>query len=64
MTDHEKHSRNSVLREIILEHLFVGELLRHLWRAGVTDAEILRSEFDAGGHDLVLSRDALTRHIQ
>ena len=52
MTNLERHSLHSVLREVILEHLLIGELLRVLWRRGITDAEILRSEFDAGGYDL------------
>ena len=58
------HYTNSVLREVILEHLFVGEVLRRLWVRGVTDAEILHSEFDAGGYDVVLSHRQVTRHIQ
>jgi hypothetical protein len=60
----EDHARNSVLREIILEHFFVGEVLKHLWQKRVFDVEILRSEFDAGGYDLVLSRGEIVRHIQ
>lgn len=58
------HSVNSVLRERIVEHLFVGDLLRRLWQHGVTDVEVLRSEFDAGGYDLVLSRGKIVRHVQ
>jgi hypothetical protein len=60
----ESDYRHSVLREIIGEHLFIGEILRNLWNAGITDAEVLHSEFDAGGYDLVLSRGVLVRHIQ
>jgi hypothetical protein len=58
------HSGNSALREIILEHGFVADVLRHLWRRGIFDVEVLRSEFDAGGYDLVLSRGEITRHVQ
>jgi len=58
------HFQNSALREIILEHAFVGDLLRHFWRLEIFDVEILRSEFDAGGHDLVVSRGDVTRHVQ
>jgi hypothetical protein len=58
------HSINSVLRERIVEHLFVGDLLRRLWQRGVIDVEVLRSEFDAGGYDLVLSRGKVVRHVQ
>ncbi|WP_439892975.1 hypothetical protein ACS7SF_23935 (plasmid) [Ralstonia sp. 25C] len=58
------HSIQSVLRERIVEHVFVGEALRRLWQRGVTDVEVLRSEFDAGGYDLVLSRGKGVRHLQ
>lgn len=58
------HSRHSVLREIILEHLFVGRLLQRCWQEDVYDVEVLRSEFDSGGYDLVVTRGAVTRHIQ
>lgn len=57
-------SHHSTLRERIVEHLFVGEALRTLWRLGVYDVEVLRSEFDAHGYDLVLSRGGVIRHIQ
>lgn len=60
----EDHARNSVLREIVLEHFFVGEVLKRLWQKRIFDVEILRSEFDAGGYDLVLSRGEIVRHIQ
>ncbi len=62
--DSSAHFRQSVLRERIVEHVFVGEALRRLWVKGVTDVEVLRSEFDAGGHDLVMSRGTVVRHIQ
>lgn len=58
------HSRHSVLRERIVEHVFVADVLRRLWQLGITDAEVLRSEFDAGGYDIVVSRGRITRHIQ
>lgn len=60
----DPHSLHSTLRETILEHILTGELLRRLWQLGIHDAEILRSEFDAGGYDLVLSHGPITRHIQ
>jgi hypothetical protein len=58
------HFIHSTLRERIVEHVFVGEALRRLWQLGVTDVEVLRSEFDAGGYDLVMARGRVTRHIQ
>ena len=55
---------SSTLRERIVEHVFVGEILRLLWQRDVTDVEVLRSEFDAGGYDLVMSYKKIVRHIQ
>lgn len=42
----------------------MGALLKRLWERGIHDVEVLRAEFDAGGYDLVISRRALTRHVQ
>lgn len=42
----------------------MGEALRTLWRRGVFDVQILRSEFDAHGYDLVMERGKIVRHIQ
>ncbi|KAA0675827.1 hypothetical protein [Roseomonas genomospecies 6] len=58
------HSLHSTLRERIVEHVFIGDALRRLWQREVRDVEILRSEFDAGGYDLVMSRGRIVRHIQ
>lgn len=62
--DSTSHYRYSVLRERIVEHIFVGEALRTLWCRGINDVEVLRSEFDAHGYDLVMSRGSTVRHIQ
>jgi hypothetical protein len=59
-----QHTVHSTLRERIVEHVFVGEALRWLWNRGVTDVEVLRSEFDAGGYDIVMSDSYVVRHIQ
>lgn len=61
MTANYKHS---TLRERIVEHVFVGDALRRLWQLGVHDVEVLRSEFDAHGYDLVMARGHVVRHIQ
>ena len=58
------HSTESSLREKIIEHLFVGALMRCLWRRGDRDIEMLRPEVDRGGYDLVLEVNGVTRHIQ
>jgi len=58
------HSTASSLREKIIEHLFLGNLLRCLWCKGIRDIEILRSEIDRDGYDLVLEANGVMRHIQ
>jgi hypothetical protein len=59
-----KHSENSTLRERIVEHLFIGDVLQYFWQRNELDVEVLRSEFDSGGYDLVISKASVTRHIQ
>ena len=59
-----RHWEASSLREKIIEHLFVGELLRHLWRIGRRDMELLRAEVDNGGYDLALGCNGRLRHVQ
>ena len=58
------HTAYSQLRESITTHAFLAEIGTEIWRRSHFDAEILRAEFDAGGHDLVISANGVTRHIQ
>ncbi len=58
------HHLHSSLREKIVEHVFVGEALRALWRRGIFGVEVLRGEFNAHGYDLVMGRGKVVRHIQ
>jgi hypothetical protein len=60
----EHHSLHSVLRERIVEHVFLAGLLQRLWRARRFDVEVLRAEFDAGGYDLVVRCEEAIRYIQ
>lgn len=62
VSDH--HYLRSSYREKTLEHIFVGECLKALWRRGVYDAEVLRSEVDGAGYDLILEHAGIARHIQ
>jgi hypothetical protein len=55
---------HSSAREKVLEHLFVGELLRCLWRRGIRNMEVLRAEVDMGGYDLVLAANKVLRYVQ
>jgi hypothetical protein len=58
------HYAESSARENLIEHVFLGELLRGLWRKNVRDLEVLRPEVDSGGYDLALEFNGLTRHVQ
>jgi len=60
----ESLSAHSSAREKVLEHLFVGELLRCLWQRGIRDMEVLRAEVDMGGYDLVLEANGVLRYVQ
>lgn len=58
------HSSESTQLEKVLEHLFVGDLLRCLWVRGCRDVEVLRSEVDRGGYDFAIECRGVLRHIQ
>lgn len=50
--------------EKVLEHRFVSELTTCLWLGGCRDFEVLRSEVDASGYDIVVEAKGVLRHIQ
>lgn len=58
------HSTDSSLREKLIEHVFIGELLRCLWIKGVRKIEVLRPEVDCGGYDVVLECNGVLRYVQ
>src|SRR5712672_1933274 len=58
------HSADSSLREQALGHLFLGQLLAFMWRNGARDIEVLKSEVDRGGYDVVLEANGIIRHVQ
>lgn len=58
------HYAESSAREKLVEHVFLGDLLRGLWRRSVRDLEILRPEVDSGGYDLALEFRGVIRHVQ
>ena len=60
----ESDSLHSSRREKLIEHVFVGEVMRALWRAGVHEVDVLRAETDAAGYDIVIEVGSVTRHIQ
>jgi len=55
---------HSVLREKVIEHTFLAELSRSLLLDLAMPFEVLRSEFDAFGYDVVIEANRLLRHIQ
>jgi hypothetical protein len=59
-----EHNLYSSYREALLEHLFAGEVMKHLWLQGVHRIEVLKPQVDDGGYDLVLEANDITRHVQ
>lgn len=55
---------HSVLREKVVEHIFLAELSRTLLLDLGMPFEVLRSEFDAFGYDIILEANGVLRHIQ
>lgn len=67
MSDNEmkaKNSSSSSYREKVLEHLFVGEIMRYAWFSDIKRIEILKPEVDDSGYDLVVEANNILRHIQ
>lgn len=58
------HSRASHIREQALLHLFLGQLMAARWQQGLHDIEVLTSEVDRGGYDIVLEANGIVRHVQ
>lgn len=61
LADHTEHSS---LREKLIEHLFLGEVLKELWRRGQRDVEVLQAQVDNRGYDLVIEAAGTMRHVQ
>src|SRR5947208_3563372 len=58
------HWRHASLRASIIDHLFLGQLLRCLWAQGFRAIELLRAEVDAAGYDILIECNGIGRHIQ
>ena len=54
-------SLQSSYQEMLIEHLFTGDLLRKLWPR---HAEVLKPQVDDGGYDLVVEVGSIIRHVQ
>ncbi len=64
MTSTDPHVTHSRLRESITTHAFLAAIGTEIWRRGHFETEIVRPEFDAGGYDLAITANGVTRHIQ
>lgn len=59
-----QHSEHSAFREKLIEHLFVGELLKLSWLHHGCSLEIAKPEVDRCGYDLIAEAGGIVRHIQ
>ena len=57
-------THQSVYREKLIEHLFVGEMLKLSWLEYGATLEVSHSLLDRSGHDIVLEANGVVRHIQ
>lgn len=60
----EEHSLNSSFREKLIEHLFVGELLKLSWVNKDFSLEVSKPEVDNSGYDLIIEANDILRHVQ
>ncbi len=59
-----KHSERSSYREKLIEHLFIGELLKLSWRNGDCQLEVSKPEVDNSGYDVIIEANRIVRHVQ
>jgi hypothetical protein len=63
-TNMEQHYLNSSFREKLIEHLFIGELLKISWQRKNYSLEIATPEVDDQGYDIIAEANGVLRHIQ
>ncbi len=59
-----KHNEHSSYREKLIEHLFVGELLKQSWLVHECGLEVAKPEVDNSGYDIIAECYGVVRHIQ
>lgn len=59
-----RHTQHSSFREKLVEHLFVGELLKLSWQSEECGLEFAKPEVDNSGYDLIAEANGVVRHIQ
>lgn len=60
----ENTYRKSAFYEQLVEHVFISEVLQELWYRFGQTVEVLRSEVDASGYDVVFECNGIVRHVQ
>lgn len=55
---------HSSYREMVLEHILIGDILRYMWKRGPVIVDILKPQVDRAGYDLVLECNSVIRHVQ
>lgn len=60
----EHTSRKSAFYEQLVEHVFISEVLQEVWYRFGQTVEVLRSEVDASGYDVVFECNGILRHVQ
>ncbi len=58
------HSQHSAFREKLIEHIFIGELLKYSWLDGSCSVEVSKPEVDRKGYDIIAERGSVIRHVQ
>lgn len=59
-----RHTQHSTFREKLVEHLFIGELLKLSWQTENCSLEVAKPEVDNSGYDLIAEANGIVRHIQ
>ncbi len=54
----------STFYEQLVEHVFIAEVLQEAWYRFGKTVEVLRSEVDASGYDVVFECNGILRHVQ
>jgi hypothetical protein len=56
--------RQSTVRESLVEHMFLAEIMQEAWINREQVVEVLKADVDAFGYDLVLECNGILRHVQ
>ena len=60
----DKNFLKSSYREKLIEHLFIGEILKLSWMSDQCSIEVSKPEVDSQGYDLIIENNSCLRHVQ